>query len=52
MCCVLLTEEGRIIADRKLVSGALGIIYGIQLLAVFLAYILKSNYNSKYENDE
>ncbi|TDW11820.1 hypothetical protein EDD63_1527 [Breznakia blatticola] len=48
----LVIEEVRIVASGKITDGALGIIYGILFMVVFLAYILKIKHNAKHENEE
>ncbi|MDH6368115.1 MULTISPECIES: hypothetical protein [unclassified Breznakia] len=48
----LVIEEVRIVASGKITDGALGIIYGILFMVVFLTYILKVKHNAKHENEE
>ncbi len=44
-------QQVGIIADGKITDSALGIIYGVMFIAVFLAYKLKTKNNAKQEND-
>ena len=41
-----------IIVDGKITETALGIIYGLMFISVFVVYKLKKQYNAKHENDE
>lgn len=54
MACIydLIIEKAGIIVDGKVTDSALGIIYGLMFIAVFLAYKLKMKHNTKHENDE
>ena len=41
-----------IIVDGKITETALGIIYGLMFISVFVMYKLKKRYNDKHEYDE
>lgn len=48
----LAVEKVGIIADGKITASALGVVYGVMFIAVFLAYKFKKEYNAKHEKDE
>lgn len=54
VACTLELVQGKtgIIAEGKIVSSALGILYGLLFFSVFVTFILKKQYKSKHENDE
>ena len=41
-----------IIVDGKITESALGVIYGLMFISVFVVYKLKKQYNAKHEYDE
>lgn len=45
-------ENVGIIVNGKITDSALGIIYGVMFIAIFITYKLKTNYNATHENDE
>ena len=48
----LLTEKTGFIVDDKVTESALGIVYGLMFMALFVTYIMKSKYNAKRDTDE
>ncbi|MCL1918305.1 MAG: hypothetical protein FWG14_08320 [Peptococcaceae bacterium] len=48
----LINEQTGIIVDEKIVSSALGIVYGVMFLAVFFTYICRAQYKARHEKDE
>lgn len=45
-------ENVGIIVNGKITESALGMIYGVLFISIFLAYILKIKYNAKHKNEE
>jgi hypothetical protein len=45
-------ENVHIISDGKISESALGIIYGVMFISIFLAYVFRKKYNAKHENDD
>lgn len=41
-----------VIVDGKITESALGVIYGLMFISVFVVYKLKKQYNAKHEYDE
>ena len=48
----LIVGKSGIVVDGKITETALGIIYGLMFISVFVVYKLKKQYNAKHENDE
>lgn len=48
----LIVVKSGIVVDGKITETALGIIYGLMFISVFVVYKLKKQYNAKHENDE
>ena len=48
----LIVGKSGIVVDGKITETALGIIYGLMFISVFVVYKLKKRYNAKHENDE
>ena len=48
----LIVGKSGIAVDGKITETALGIIYGLMFISVFVVYKLKKQYNAKHENDE
>ena len=48
----MIVGKSGIVVDGKITETALGIIYGLMFISVFVVYKLKKQYNAKHENDE
>ena len=48
----LTIENTVVIVDGKITESALGVIYGLMFISVFVVYKLKKQYNAKHEYDE
>ncbi|MDR1736518.1 MAG: hypothetical protein LBR85_06590 [Oscillospiraceae bacterium] len=48
----LVMEDTGIIVDGKINRNVLGILFGIMILAIFIAYMLKAKFNTKREDNE
>lgn len=48
----LIVGKSGIVVDGKITETALGIIYGLMFISVFVVYKLKKQYSAKHENDE
>jgi uncharacterized membrane protein len=54
IACVydLMNEKTAIVTNGKIAESALGVIYGLMFLAIFLVYLFKSRYNVSHEENK